>query len=246
MELLEKLKKLNTTKSLEKRWQNMKFATDCKILNKADLQCLGKSQNQFDRFVQLKELISKRARGSFSNLDLNFWIINTWGGIKTFQRNTENERKMLMFSEELKLRKLSKRSFETISSLSKMASFIDPTNYVIYDSRVAYSLNWLILTTKPTGIKFFPMPTGRNKLMRGFDLKTIIHLTHLKQYKRGDILFYSEGDAYFEFCALVKTLSNDIYRLKSKPYLLEMLLFQIFEEEIHQEVLSKTSVKITL
>ncbi|MGP9668408.1 hypothetical protein ACT3TV_09865, partial [Psychrobacter sp. AOP31-A1-22] len=52
---------------------------------------------------------------------------------------------MSSFKQELKLKKLSKKNFETISSLSKVASFLDPEKYFIYDARVAYSLNWLIL-----------------------------------------------------------------------------------------------------
>jgi hypothetical protein len=244
MTLLKKLTEINGNKPLDERWKGMRFRTDCKILKQVDLKCLESSISKFSEFVLLKDLICKRAKSSFTNLNLNFWLINDWGGIKTFQRTEKNEAKILLFADQLKEGRLSHDTFSTISSLSKIASFVDPKNFVIYDSRVIYSINWLILTTKPSGVKFFPMPTGRNKQIQDFDLKTIIHLTNLKQYKSGETLFYTNEEAYHTFCSLVKTLSKKIFKQLDKPYLLEMLLFQSFEEEISKEFADMTKVKI--
>ena len=63
------------------------------------------------------------------------------------------------------------------------------------------------MTSKQTDIKYFPMPTGRNKKIVDFDINTLIRLTHLDNYHQGK-LFYSYKDAYFEFCKLIKNLSK--------------------------------------
>ena len=242
--LIQKLRQYHRNSSLEDRWENYKFPIDCKILKRADLKCLETSQNSFSKSILLKELISRRSKGSLTNTNLNFWLIKNWGGIKTFQRNEKNERKILAFENQLKNGRLTKDSFSTISSLSKISSFVDPANYVIYDSRVIYSINWLLLTTQTSGIKFFPMPTGRNKFIRNYDLKTIINLTHMNQCVLGGALFYEEEEAYHEFCSIAKTLSEKVFKKNDKPYLLEMLLFDSFKKEVKTEFLAMTKVKI--
>lgn len=223
---------------------NKLFPIDANILATKDKKFLNEIENGFDRTLMLKELIRRRAKGIYNNTELNFWIINKWGGIKTFKQTQKNIEKIKIFEKQLKKKKLTKDTFGTISSLSKIPSFIDPDNFVIYDSRVIFTLNWLILTTKNHNLKFFPMPTGRNKILVDFDMNTIIHLTHLTQYQNKEDIFISHQDAYFAYCDLIKKLSIEVFGVNAKPYLLELLLFTISDKEIFAELKEMTEVKL--
>lgn len=136
--------------------------------------------------------------------------------------------------------------FSTISSLSKISSFFDPENFVIYDSRVIYTLNWLILTCEnQNGFKekYFPMPSGRNKIIADFDMNTIVNISHISEYVENMKLYVTQQNAYFEFCDFIKTNTKLIYGEDSKPYELEMLLFTLADKEIFNEL--KEQIKIT-
>ncbi len=93
------------------------------------------------------------------------WIIRDWGGIKT--GNKENIFKHIREKE-------NNESFDckSIASWSKYFAFKFPEKYAIYDARVIYSLNWLLL--KADSEKYFPTPDGRNSLMNALDYKMSI------------------------------------------------------------------------
>jgi len=241
--LIQKL--ISYKKQIELRDRfNKPFHFDTNILTVKDKKTLNETTNGFDRTLLLKELIKERGKGIYNNTELNFWIINRWGGIKAYKQTTKNIQKISTFEKQLSKRKLTKDTFGTISSLSKIPSFIDPDNYVIYDSRVIFALNWLILTTDSSDLKFFPMPTGRNKVLVDFDMNTIIHLTHLKEYQNKEPLFKDYQVAYFDFCDLMKNLSVEAFGLNAKPYLLELLLFTISDTEIFAELKEMMTVKL--
>ena len=219
------------------------FPINAEILSKEEIEKLNEVKNGYEKTKNLKELIKLKANNNYKNLQLNYWIINTWGGIKSFKKNEKNDFKIGTFENQLVKKKLTKDTFGTISSLSKIASFIDPDNFSIYDSKVIYTLNWLILTTE-NDLNFFPMPTGRNKVLVDFDLNTIIHLTHLKQYEEKKEIYVNYQVAYFEYCDLLKNLSKEIFGINSKPYELELLLFTISDKEIFDELKTKTKIEI--
>lgn len=56
--------------------------------------------------------------------------------------------------------KSKKPSYKRIASASEIDSFMCLDNNVIYDSRVAYSINWIHLF-QTNNIHFFPIPNGR-------------------------------------------------------------------------------------
>jgi hypothetical protein len=244
MELLvDRLKQYKTNLELEKRF-SYDFDISETLFSETEKNELTKVTNTFERNIKLKELIKQKAKGSYELTDLNFWIVNNWGGIGSFKRNDKNEKKIKTFSTQLSKLKLSKDTFGTISSLSKISSFLDPDNFVIYDSRVIYAINWIIMTSKQDDLKYFPMPTGRNKKLVDFDINTIIHLTHLDSYHNGQ-LFYDHKVAYFEFCKLIKELSKNVFDGQiTKPYYLEMLLFTIADKEIYNELTTQTKIEI--
>lgn len=220
------------------------FDINTNLFTPQEQAVLNNAKNNFFRNVKLKELIKRKANGSYEETALNFWIINEWGGIKTFKKNEENIKKIKRYSDQLSERKLKKDNFNTISSLSKISSFIDPDNYVIYDARVIYALNWLILTTT-NDLKFFPMPSSRNKKLTDFDLSTIINLIHVDKYNQNVNLYYDYRTAYFKFCDLIKSLSVAIFEDPTiKPYNLEMLLFVTADKEVSEEIIRLTRIEI--
>lgn len=222
--------------------------------NKALLNAITESETKsllsektlFDQNVRLKWILKEKYERRTDSDSLDFWIINTWGGIRGFKPTDKNKEKVKTFRKQLLKRKLSKDSFSTISSLSKISSFNDPDNFIIYDSRVIYSLNWLILTCENQESfkqRYYPMPSGRNKKISDFDLNTILNLFHISEYTQEKSLFVSQQQAYFDFCDFVKTAAKEVFGKNAKPYELEMLLFTLADREILEEL--KEKIKIT-
>ncbi|MGZ8935547.1 MAG: hypothetical protein ACXW04_11680 [Methylobacter sp.] len=94
----------------------------------------------YSRNIFLKENFHKTIRND-QTLASHYWAIQDWGGIGSFKRNDKNDRRINSFIEELKKKSLTRSFFECISSLSKVAAFINPDEYAIYDSRAIYTLN---------------------------------------------------------------------------------------------------------
>ena len=190
--------------------------------------------NNYEKNIYLKENFkTKLKRDHQLNLKVYYWIIREWGGIKSFRQNDKNNKKILKFLNEIEEKKLSKTSFETISSLSKVISFVYPEKYAIYDSRAVYSLNWLILKYA-SNKEFFPIPSGRNKKLSLFKLETIIALFGYDRYK-------TYKNAYYDYCDILSFFSQQLFNNK-KPYLIEMLLFYIADNYIINDI--KNSLKI--
>lgn len=200
----------------------------------------AKHNNQFEKNICLKHSLSEYLKQN-NGIDILFWIINIWGGIKNFKNTDSNIKKIERFREQLKNKCLSRDTFSTISSLSKLSSFWNCGNYVIYDSRVIFSLNWLILKYAEKK-KYFPQPLGRNSNISRYNLDTIIRLYHQKD---DEFLYYHYKEAYFVFCDTIKILTKEVWNnLDKKPYYLEMLLFTISETEIIDDIKESLSIKI--
>lgn len=181
------------------------------------------------------------------NYTIKFWIINKWGGISSFKDKIDesNRKKIDDFLKRIKNEKsITKSLFEVISSLSKVASFSDSSKFFVYDSRVIYALNWLLLKHKIKESKFFPMPQGRNAKLSFFDLDTIIKLDRKNDYRELEIsdLYHEHTDAYYIYCDLIKKLAQEL--IPNRPaYHLEMFLFTLVDK-IHEEV--RETVDISL
>ena len=76
-----------------------------------------------------------------------FWIINTWGGISAFKDGDKTRAKIQEFAKTYEKEEISSDLFAVISSLSKLAAFWDYERFAVYDSRVIFSLNWLLFLT---------------------------------------------------------------------------------------------------
>ncbi len=219
-----------------------KFNVNSVVFTEEEINLIKDDATEYENNLQLKKIIERKANGNYEDHDLNFWIINNWGGIWTFKNNEVNKLKIITFKSELKKGELSKPIFETISSLSKLSAFYEPHKYIIYDSRVVYTLNWLLLKTKNTQYRFFPMPESRNAKLKKYDLSTLINLINVG--KETNELYYDFKDAYFRLCDLVKELSERVFEDEAYPYHMEMLLFHIADSKILDEI--KAKVKVTI
>lgn len=209
---------------------------------------INNAKGYFEQNEVLKFQLTKYFQQNPSDIDeLHFWIINQWGGIRTFKNTVENRDKIIAFKKEIASGKLTRKTFSTISSLSKLSSFWDCKNYVIYDSRVIYSLNWLILKLAREK-KYFPTPAGRSEIIANYNIDTIIRLFHRDRIQDQD-LYYSYKEAYHQYCQLMQDWSSkiwsDTYSTRCQyPFYLEMLLFLIADKEIFEDM--KSSIKITI
>jgi len=243
--VIEKLKEFSKQIDLKKRF-DFNFDISNKIFSSSETKQLSTDKNSLDQNVRLKWILSEKYKTSTEQNVIDFWVVNNWGGIRGFKPNERNIEKIQRFKRQLNKRKLSLDCFSTISSLSKISSFIDLENFVIYDSRVIYTLNWLILTCEnQNGFKekYFPMPSGRNKIIADFDMNTIVNVSHISEYVDKTELYITQQKAYFEFCDFIKTNTKLIYGKNSKPYELEMLLFTLADKEIFKDL--KERIKIT-
>lgn len=175
---------------------------------------------------------------NFDNLSTHYWIIQNWGGIKSFKRNHNNDTKIREYYGELLQGRLSRNSFSTISSLSKVSSFCDSHNYFIYDARAIFALNWIILKCEnPDTQKLFPQPIGRNSIINSYDLNTIVNLSN-KNFQ-----YFNTSIAYFQYCNLIKEL-HPLVCPNDEPFVLEMLLFVVSIEEIVQDIRNTITISI--
>lgn len=182
------------------------------------------------------------------NYEVKFWIINDWGGITSFKDKVDKSNRLKIddFLRRIQERKkLTKPLFEVISSLSKVASFSDSSNFFVYDSRVIYALNWLLLKNDIKDIKFFPMPQGRNAKLSFYDLDTIIKLSRKNDFNDLDIsdFYCGYAEAYYLYCDLIKKLAKEL--IPERPaYHLEMFLFTLVDK-IYDEIRETVDVSFS-
>jgi hypothetical protein len=242
------------------QWKpNLAKLIELKVLTSAKAADLNQLTS-FEREIEMKQLIGKQLNiwqksnnPSFKTLCL--WIIKDWGGIKASKdEETFNCIKNFL--------SCPSPSFNRISSTSKVGSFLYPEKFVIYDARVAYSLNWIILS-QDAGKFYFPIPDGRNSRMTALDLAVLIRLKNIAFYqstipadiqsrqfiKRCDkSIFIPEKIAYTEFCRVIKMVNDNIWKddkeKTEKLYYTEMLLFAIADRQIFQDITHSVSLNL--
>jgi len=231
---------------------------DLKILNEIEFKELSQKVS-FEREIILKHKINtklnefyKKDKKQFD--DLCLWIIKDWGGILT----AKDSNTIKLINEFLKSEK---HSYKRIASSSKVGAYMYPDKYIIYDSRVAYSLNWIILS-KNAGDYFFPIPSGRNSKMMAFDMNVLIRLKNIDHYSPNDIVemdkkqyvsqkdkfqYIPESEAYSQLNTLIKEISLRLWddeKAKKMLYYTEMLLFSIADREIYMDITKKLTLNI--
>lgn len=215
--------------------------------------------NNYEKELYLKKVIGKKLNetlilnsGLFDKLCL--WVIKDWGGIKT-----ANDNDTIKLIKDFLVQE--KPNFTRIASSSKVGAYLFPERNVIYDSRVAYSLNWIILSEN-AGQKFFPIPEGRNSKMSAFDLNVLIRLKNISNYRPENIeyldnklyinnadkkIFIDKKDAYFELNNLIKVINKKLWEgdleKEQNLYYTEMLLFSIADREVFMDITSRYGIK---
>jgi len=204
------------------------------IFEKDKVNEIKKSNNEYEQNRKLKYILNNILNENIDNkLDYYNWIVKDWGGIGSFRKKIED---IDSFLKNVKDKKIKSIQFSTISSFSKIISFIQPNDYFIYDSRVAYVLNWLLLKNYSKDNYFFIIPSGRNSDLVKYSMDTIISLFD----KKNDKQFYPKRHSYFIYCDFIKVLYNKIKNpIINDPFYFEMLLFGLFEkicDEIKKDV----------
>lgn len=205
----------------------------------------------FQKEEILKEIISKKLQDWYKNdknkfKELALWLIREWGGIRGGTK--ENTIKCVYdFINDLK------PNFNRIASSSKVGSFMYPDKYIIYDSRVSYSVNWILLS-QDAGKKYFPIPEGRNSKMNAFDMNVLIRLKNIDKYKLSPSLnneipkkyiskidseiFINKNEAYYEMNKLIYEVNKSLWanNRKNEPFYCEMLLFSLADTVVFKEI----------
>jgi hypothetical protein len=227
------------------------------VLTSSDVFGLDKL-TPYQKQIKLRFLISNKLNECLNKNThlfekLCLWIIKDWGGIKGAKDDETLKYVMDFFS-------CPSPSFNRISSTSKVGSFLYPDKFIIYDARVAYSLNWIILS-KDAGKFYFPIPDGRNSRMTALDLSVLIRLKNISNYqcvtnlteKRfisncDKSLFIPEKIAYTEFCKVINLVNNELWgddkEKSEKLYYTEMLLFSIADRQIFQDITTSLTLNI--
>jgi len=235
---------------------NFQGLSEIDVANETELAELQSSTiTNFQKDEKLKSILSKalnsHAIDSQEFEAIALWIIRDWGRINT---GLETMKSVLEFL------RTDRPEFKRIASTSKVGGFMTPTKRIIYDSRVAYTINWIILSEN-AGDKFFPIPEGRNSKMQAFNLDVLIRLKFIDTYRpdkteiwkngryisnKDNEIYVPKADAYYELNKLVgkvnQVLWNDSRKLE--PFYTEMLLFALADKGVFQEITERVRIEI--
>ncbi len=233
------------------------------ILSKKEIEQLTGVKNEsnsvnYSREILLKEIIHSHLTTFEKNGDndkfeiLANWIIQDWGGINSKNDNTKLIKDIRKEPGEM--------YFDRIASSSKVGAFMFPKDLIIYDSRVAYTLNWILLSSGEEK-DFFPIPEGRNSKMMAFDMNVLIRLKLREKYKPTDEntiesklmiskfdkeVYYKKNKAY----QILNNLIKDVHLLlwgndhPKELYYTEMLLFSIADNQVYSDIINKVEFNI--
>lgn len=208
-------------------------------------------------------ILRNKIMGVEFTLPLSKWIIEIWGGIPPGKNNDDTSlKKCIELAEKSANNAKLNFHFDRIASWSKHIAFKYPRKYAIYDSRVIYSLNWLLFEGKEKSKKYFPIPSGRNPIMELLDYSCLPFIAHyiervdevISRLKEGgepriahnlrSELFIKRGQAFSEYCELLKMISHKLYPDDKSGLALakvEMILFSLADKEIPEKVLRDVS-----
>lgn len=205
----------------------------CPDVNNALEKITGEDKN-FQRNCLLKETLPEE----FKKLDeekskeLAVWIIRRWGGINRGFKNESNSPTAAINLVTGDIERARKGEIDDtiqiaspIPSRSKVLSFFNPEKYMICDSRVLFSLNWLIYITADKNneeqVRLFP------SLMSGNNGVNEVSTPEIDFPNDVVVRFKS----YAEYCTAIAEITDSLKKLPDKNnwhrYYTEMLLFAI-------------------
>lgn len=236
---------------------NIDKLVDLDVLPKEAIPLLN-GKTPYEKELILKKKVNLKLHEYYKNDKKRFdklclWIIKDWGGILT----AKDADTIALINDFLKSEK---PRYKRIASASKVGAYMYPEKYIIYDSRVAYALNWIILSENAGDI-FFPIPSGRNSKMNAFDLNVLIRLKNIEHYaptsieemdnrlyinKKDKSHYIPEKESYTVLNNLIREVSNKLWDAdKSKMlYFTEMLLFSIADREIFKDITNRLNLEI--
>ena len=170
--------------------------------------------NQYHQNITLKKQLSSKYHSSDKSeqLALTKYYISTWGGIhgnspetiKYYSWSTPNE--------------LKSRGIKGIASWSKALVLRDPSQYAIYDARVAFSLNFLQIGYQVNTPSLFPLLASRNTQAGKWKQRIISRANKWNRVGDGFYTIYLE---------LLRDVSK---KLDCEISTLEMLLFSMVDD----------------
>lgn len=171
------------------------------------------SGNNYQKNIFLK-LNSKDLWEHYGGIDLAKWIVSDWGGIRgnkdaTIQAYVDRINSKSKFGE-----------LKGVASYSKILSFKDPSQYAIYDARVAISINAIqLILGQKQGLAFRYLP-GRNKTLKIYrnDTRTL----YATLIERGWTGMHPD-DTYQQYVSLLQKMTKRLNGVAM--YELEMCLF---------------------
>ena len=215
--------------------------------------------SRFIKDVGLKFIVNKDMSDSVKDIKLiSTWIIKTWGGIKGIKDSTiggivENINSGIY-------------PFENISSWSKVHSFKNIDTDIIYDSKVIYSINWLILQLQSNEHKFFYQPMGRNRKLTTFPIDSLVNYKYsdlIDMKKKGEgatrNVYYAKSQVYTKYKDIIHLINKELWGnesidlskingkiiyMKDYPFFTELLLFNMADDVIFRDVRNKVAIKI--
>jgi hypothetical protein len=190
------------------------------LFSKEEQTALDKTENNFSKNILIKEIVSNKLNKLKSKdnvLEYYNWIVRDWGEITRFNKSiaTIDE-----FFNQLDSEKIKSEFYNTISSLSKIAFFTFPQKYFIYDSRVAYVLDWILIQSKRETL-FFYVPEGRNSFLKKYNMDGIISSTNGK--------YLNKSYTYFIYNKLIEKIFVNIKEF-DKAHYVEMFLWGLFDK----------------
>ena len=229
-----------------------------KIFSKQDLDSFVGLTN-FESNVYLKTLLSKKIIDAKTKNDIVTlkrifeWTVHDWGGIRNGRDKIET-----LYNMGIEAIENDNLKFKRIASTSKILSFYKPSDHIIYDSRIAYSLNAIMLLVDASD-KYFPVPEGTNSKMNAFNIEVLIRLKHKpnaylrtsskKLISNADkTLFFKDKEAYSIIKDTIQKINKSIYKTETdkaeKPFYTEMLLFGIADTLIYDKIFNNIKVEI--
>lgn len=179
------------------------------INNEDDLKSIESENTLYEKNIRLKEVLKKYfSNEKGRNRKLSKWIINDWGGITNvndFEKYISDVEQFYTNKSEIDKIRLT----DSISSRSKVLSFLSPEDYVICDSRNIFALNWLLFFVQydETTLQLFTPLSGRNATLNKYSLETIANTVFGKEIDKKTE--YSLK-TYSDFCDIIKKLTGKL------------------------------------
>lgn len=191
-------------------------------LNLKDLPCevlLNSYDNLHKQNIDLRMALHEYLVANDNNEEIKFavikWYIANWGGVKTNRDETLMEYITTQPSE------LILKGEKGIASWSKALSIINPAKYMIYDARVASSLNSLQIIDNVSQPTYYPNLMSRNKVISNSTIQR-------KQLKK-DWKKFEPHEFYNNYLDLLHSVAKNS-DVKASPHDVEMMLFAKAEE----------------